>query len=180
MTKVEPIRNLNDIKVVEKLLEEQNERDLLLFILGINCGLRISDMLALNVQDVKNRKYIQIYEKKTGKFKKFPMNKKLKSMFQKYTKNRFPQEPLFKTRFNNRLDRVAAYRMINDVCVKAGLEENIGTHTLRKTFGYHYYKKYKDIVILQKIFNHSNPNVTLRYIGIEQDKIDKSYINFIL
>ncbi len=180
MTSVEPIRNLNDIKVVEKLLEEQNERDLLLFILGINCGLRISDMLALNVQDVKNRKYIQIYEKKTGKFKKFPMNKKLKSMLQKYTKNRFPQEPLFKTRFNNRLDRVAAYRMINDVCVKAGIEENIGTHTLRKTFGYHYYKKYKDIAMLQKIFNHSNPDVTLRYIGIEQDKIDKSYMNFIL
>ena len=56
----------------------------------------------------------------------------------------------------------------------------MGTHTLRKTFGYHYYKKFKDIAMLQKIFNHSNPALTLNYIGIEQDKIDESYKNFIL
>ena len=56
----------------------------------------------------------------------------------------------------------------------------MGTHTLRKTFGYHYYKKFKDIAMLQKIFNHSNPAITLNYIGIEQDKIDESYKNFIL
>ncbi len=180
MTAVEPIRNLRDIRRIEKILEKQNERNLLIFILGINCGLRISDILALNVDDVKDRNYIQIVEKKTGKYKKFPINDKLKPMFAKYTKGKQPDEPLFKTRFNNRLDRIAAYRMINDACEKAGLEENIGTHTLRKTFGYHYYQKYKDVVMLQKIFNHSNPQLTLRYIGIEQDAIDESYMNFIL
>ena len=60
------------------------------------------------------------------------------------------------------------------------LPEKVGTHTMRKTFGYHHYKKFKDIAILQKIFNHSSPQVTLRYIGIEQDQIDESYTNFIL
>lgn len=46
---------------------------------------------------------------------------------------------------------------------------------MRKTFGYFHYKQYKDVAILQEIFNHSAPSVTLRYIGINQDEIDDSY-----
>ena len=66
------------------------------------------------------------------------------------------------------------------LCCILGVKERIGTHTLRKTVGYHNYKKYNDIVLLQKIFNHSSPLVTLRYISIEQDTIDESYMNFYL
>ena len=65
-------------------------------------------------------------------------------------------------------------------CKEAGLQERVGTHTMRKTFGYHHYQKFKDVAMLQKIFNHSSPQITLRYIGIEQDQIDESYSNFIL
>ena len=78
------------------------------------------------------------------------------------------------------MERTAAYRIINLACKKIGIEGLIGTHTLRKTFGYHHYQKFKDVVILQKIFNHSSPFITLRYIGIEQDEIFQSYENFIL
>ena len=60
------------------------------------------------------------------------------------------------------------------------LEDKFGTHTMRKTFGYHHYKKFKDVAMLQKIFNHSSPEITLRYIGIEQDEIDESYTNFVI
>ncbi len=180
MTTVEAIRNKNDIKKVEAILAKQNQRNLLFFTIGTNCGLRISDILSLNVGDVKGKNYIQITEQKTGKFKKFPINSKLKPMFEEYTKGKNQDEPLFLTIFGNRLERVAAYYIIKDACKKAGLEEKIGTHTLRKTFGYHHYKRNKDVAILQKIFNHSSPEITLRYIGIEQDEIDESYQNFIL
>lgn len=180
MTKVEPIRNLNDLKKVESVLSNQNMRNLLFFTIGTNCGLRISDILALNVEDVKNKNYIQIVEQKTGKFKKFPINSKLKPMFKEYTKGRNLKEPLFKSVFNNRLERFAAYHIIKNACKEAGIEEKVGTHTLRKTFGYHHYRKYKDVALLQKIFNHSSPVITLNYIGIEQDQIDESYTNFIL
>ncbi|MBD5402563.1 site-specific integrase [bacterium] len=180
MATVEPIRSKKDIKKIEQLLANQNERDLLLFILGINCGLRISDILSLNIEDIKNKNYIQITEKKTGKYKKFPINSKLKPMLNKFAKGRSVNEPLFKSKFNNRLDRTAAYRIIHNACKQIKLEGNIGTHTLRKTFGYHHYKMFKDVVVLQKIFNHSTPQITMRYIGIEQDEIDKMYYNFIL
>lgn len=180
MSTVEPIRDLKDLRKVEKFLEKHNKRDLLFFTIGTNCGLRISDILALNVSDVKDKNFIQITEKKTGKFKKVPINAKLKPLLENYVKNRNIDEPLFKTVYNNRLERFAAYHIIKDACAKLGLEEKVGTHTLRKTFGYHHYKRYKDVALLQKIFNHSSPIITLRYIGIDQDQINESYSNFIL
>ena len=179
MNKVEPIRNKSDLRKVEKILSE-NPRDLLMFTVGTNCGLRISDILALNVGDVKGKNYIYIIEKKTGKKKQFPINSKLKPMFDEFTAGRSEKEPLFMTKFKNRLSRVTAYYTIRNACIQANLEERFGTHTLRKTFGYHHYKKYKDVALLQKIFNHSSPSVTLTYIGIDQEQIDESYLDFVL
>jgi len=180
MTTVEPIRDINHLKKLEKYLANKCSRDLLMLTIGTNCGLRISDIVALNVGDVRNKTHIQIIEKKTGKFKKFPINAKLKPMIEEFTKGKRSDEPLFKTVFGNRLDRFGAYYILKTACKTIKLEEKIGTHTMRKTFGYHHYKKFKDVVILQKIFNHSSSLITLRYIGIEQDQIDESYTNFIL
>ena len=180
MTTVEPIRRKKDIEKVKKILAKQSQRDLVLFCFGINSGLRISDILKLNVADVKNKNFIQIKEKKTGKYKKFPLNENLKKILSDYILNKEENLPLFTTIFNNRMDRITAYRIINKACKIAKIEGNIGTHTLRKTFGYFYFKKYNNILMLQKIFNHSTPNVTLRYIGIEEDEIYMSYRKFVL
>ena len=98
----------------------------------------------------------------------------------KFTAQRKEDDPLFLSIFGNRMERTQCWRIINRACIAAGHECRIVTQTLRKTFGYHHYKKFKDVAMLQKIFNHYSPQVTLRYIGIEQDKIDESYNNFIL
>ena len=180
MNIVEPIRSIKDLRKIEKFLAKQSLRDLLIFTIGTNCGLRISDILNLNVNDVKGKNYITIIEKKTGKYKRFPINNKLQPMIKEFTDKRKGDEPLFLTRFQNRMDRSQCYRIINYACKTLGIEYNVGTHTLRKTFGYHHYQKFKDVVILQKIFNHSAPQITLHYIGIDQDIIDKSYHDFVL
>lgn len=180
MSKVDSIRSKRDIKNFEQKLLLKNYRDYVLFCLGINSGLRISDILALNIKDVKNKNYIDIIEKKTKKHKRFPINEKLKKIFQKYTKGKKETSPLFTTKYNNRLDRICAYRILNEIGKQTNLEINIGTHTLRKTFGYHHYKQFKDIAMLQKIFNHSSPDITLRYIGMEQEEIENSYLQFVL
>jgi len=177
---VEPIRNKDLILKIEKFLEKTNYRDYVLFCFGINSGLRISDILKLNIGDVKNKNYVQLTEQKTNKNKVFPLNTKLKSIINVYTKHKKLNEPLFKTKYNNRMDRITAYRIINEVCMQMNIEQKTGTHTLRKTFGYHFYKQFKDVAMLQKIFNHSSPSITLRYIGIEQEEVYKSYENFIL
>lgn len=184
MNVVEPIRNKNDLNKVENiLLNESGDyglRNLLMCLLGTNCGLRISDILNLDVGDVKNRSYVELTEIKTGKRRRFPINDKLKPLIFEFTKDREKNEPLFISKQGNRMERTQCYRILNKACKKAGVDDKIGTHTLRKTFGYHHYKKYKDVAILQKIFNHSSPLVTLIYIGINQDILDKSYKNFIL
>lgn len=180
MNEVEPIRDKKRIRKVERVLAKRSPRDLLLFVMGTNTGLRVSDILALNVKDVRNKDFIDIIEKKTGKHKRFPINDKIKALIYRYTIDKEIDSPLFTSIYNKRLDRTIAYRIVNRACRKIGMQEKIGTHTMRKTFGYHHYQKFKDVALLQKIFNHYSPSVTLRYIGIDQEEINNSYLNFIL
>lgn len=176
---VEPIRDKRKIELVKSILKQKNFRDFLLFHLGINSGLRISDILKLKVKDVKKRKYIIITEQKTKKRKRFPITKSFKADLSNYVKDKLPSELLFKSqRGNYAITRVQAYRIIRKACRRAGIRHAIGTHTLRKTFGYHFYKEKKDIALLQYLFNHSNQSTTLRYIGINQEMIDTTLGSF--
>ena len=111
MTTVEPIRKIEDIRKVERILAEQSSRNLLFFTIGTNWGLRISDIVGLDVKDVRGKNYVQLTEKKTGKFKKLFINSKLKPMIEDYTKDKPENTPLIVTIFGNRLDRFAAYHI---------------------------------------------------------------------
>lgn len=110
MNIVEPIRNKQVLKKIERILKQQSLRNLLMFLIGTNCGLRISDILNLNVGDVRNKTYIDIIEKKTNKPKRFPINTKLKPLLEKFTQGRNDKEPLFLSVFNNRMERTQCYR----------------------------------------------------------------------
>jgi len=173
MNIVDPIRKTEYINALKRIFKENGSRNLLLFLLGINTGLRVSDLLNLRVKDVKNKESVQIREKKTRKIKKFPIPGDVKLFIDEYVERKNPYGFLFKSRkSNNRpISRVQAYRIIRDACLLLGLEHT-GTHSLRKTFGYHFYKKTKDIALLQKILNHSSQDITLRYIGVTQEVID--------
>ena len=179
-TTVQPIRSKNKIEEIKQLLKMQSYRDYFLFVLGINCGLRISDMLQLKVGDVLGKEHIQLKEGKTDKYKRFRINAALQEEISIYTAFMLEEEYLFPSRKGVKpITRVQAYRILNDAAKQVGQEE-IGTHTLRKTFGYHFYKKTKDVAMLQDIFNHSAPIVTKRYIGISQDEIDQAIDEFSL
>lgn len=178
---VEPIRNKEQIDLVKKILKEHGTRDYLLFLMGINSGLRISDILKLKIYDVRNRNYIEIKEQKTSKYKKFPITDSFKNVLEEYIYNKNDNDWLFPSqRGAKAITRIQAYRIISNACFEAGIEARIGTHTLRKTFGYHFYQENKDIALLQSILNHSAPSVTLRYIGITQDIIDSKLKAFSL
>ena len=180
---VQPIRDVKQIETIKKLLKQQSLRDYCLFVLGINSGLRISDLLKLRISDIsdkgKIKDRIRLREKKTNKFKDFPLSNSTKSALKEYLKTRKynEKEPLFISRKNKGfLLRQQAYKIINDVAKSVGIKEKIGTHTLRKTFGYHAYNNGYDITLIQKLFNHSSSSVTLRYIGITQDEMDDVYL----
>ena len=179
MNKVEPIRDVEKIEEMKKVLKNRNYRDYLLFVIGINTGFRISDILNLKVKDVKAKRHIKIKEKKTGKVKKALINDKLKQDIADYIYFRNEDEYLFKSREGNKITRSRAYQIISHAAERIGLT-TIGTHSLRKTFGFHHYQRNKDVAILQNLFNHSSPSVTLDYIGINQDIMDRSVEDFYL
>jgi len=183
---VQPIRDREKLEDLKEELKKNGTRDYMLFYTGINSGMKVSDIVKLTKDDVRNldgtmKQHITVIEKKTGKQKRFPLCNGLLAEMEKYTKNMKAGEYLFKNRKgeNKPITTVQAYRIISEAAKSIGLEE-IGTHTMRKTFGYFHYQKYKDVAILQEIFNHSAPSITLRYIGINQDIIDNSYMNFSL
>src|SRR5699024_2504504 len=73
---------------------------------------------------------------------------------------------LFESQKGNRpITTTQAYRILQSAGTYIG-RKDIGTHTMRKTFGYHRYKQYRDVAMLQEIFHHSEPGITRRYIGI--------------
>lgn len=186
MNFVQPIRDREKLEEMKEELKKRGTRDYLMFYTGINTGLRVSDIVKLNYNDIRDitgnmKTHITIIETKTKKTKKFPICNGLLIELERYTRNMSRGEYLFKSQkgINKPITTTQAYRIIVETGANIGLEE-IGTHTMRKTFGYFHYQQYHDIAILQQIFNHSSPSITLRYIGINQDEIDKSYQNFSL
>ncbi len=180
---VEPIRDRKKIEAMKKVLKGSNLRDHVLFTLGINSGLRVSDLLKLKVTDVLDERgrvkdRITVREKKTGKSKTFPFSDTVIKALKEYLMETHPEATLFPSRKGGGpITRQQAYRIINDTARTVGIKDRIGTHTLRKTFGYHAYIAGVDVTRIQSLLNHSSPKETLRYIGITQDELDDVYLN---
>ena len=110
MNAVDPIKSLDDIRKMKEFLAKK-PRNALLFSFGINSGLRISDILAPNVGDVRCKEYIEIRELKTGKRKVFPINDRLKKEIEEFTKGMPEEQPLFYTQKGRRMERSRAYKI---------------------------------------------------------------------
>lgn len=181
MQTVEPLRDKNDVESMKAELLKSGYRNYMLFVLGINTGLRIGDLLSLKVVDVRDKTHIRFAEQKTRKAKVFVINQRLRKDIDTYTKGMADNEYLFQSQkgHNQPISRVQAYRILNNTANKLGIDR-VGGHTLRKTFGFWHYRQHKDVALLQDIFNHSSPSITLDYIGINQDIKDQSLENFYL
>ena len=182
---VQPIRDTEKISEIIEKLKARNKRDYMMFITGIYSGLRITKMLELKVKDVKNSDYVTVSEQRKGKASKKPklvrrilINNALKREFKNYIQNMKDEDYLFKSRNgkNKPICRTQAYLILKEVALECGLN-NIGSHSMRKTFGYHTYERTKDLAALMRTFGHTEQSVTLRYIGRDQDEMDKIFRN---
>jgi integrase len=174
---VDPIRDIKKINEMKKVLRKHSQRDLLLFVLGINTGIRVSDLLFIKVEDLWDgttfKEFLYIDDPRNDGRKAFYINKSVKSEFKLYLAKSDVKDSdyLFKSKKNNQpITRQQAYRIINQAAKEVGIPGKIGTHTLRKTFGYHAYRKGIAISILKSIYNHQTPTETLRYIGLNKEE----------
>lgn len=187
MEKVEPIRDPKKIEHLKKyLLGAGNIRNYTLVVLGLNSALRISDILSLTWGDVYDfeekqfKSHVYVTEKKTKKLKKFLLNNKATECLERLLKNLGsinPRDFIFKSREgdNNPITRVMALKIVKEAAAAVGVKDKIGCHSLRKSFGYHSWKKGVPLPLLCELFNHSNQVITKRYLGINQDDIDEVY-----
>lgn len=186
--RVEPIRDKTVIKRITEVLEddqtEAGKRRFLLWETGLYLGRRVSDMLKMKVGDVYGKDRLVITEGKTGKQMELFFPKTLKKVYKDRLEGRDADEPLLVSRQGDRItkkpkpvDRKTAYRDIQEIKRIGCFPDNynLGTHTLRKTFGYHYYQKTKDVASLMKLFNHSKEEITLIYIGLASDEMKQSF-----
>ena len=182
MNCVDVIKNKEDIEKIKIVLKSENYRNYFLFLMGINTGLRICQLLSLKVGDLLNEE-VEVKNFILIDGVEYILNETIRNSFFHYIGEDIQAVDrdmyLFKSkRGNHPIERVQAYRILNTAGVKAGLDIKFGTHTLRKTFGYHFYLQYRDLKYLQKLFHHSNINMTANYIGINEENLVKKYRSF--
>lgn len=185
---VEPIRSKKQIDSMKTILSsgKMGQRNVLLFSIGINTAYRISDLRRLKLSDVLTissgkviaKERLEMKEQKTGKHNSIIITNKLRKSILEYVTEFFPayvatqdfDHYLFPSRkgTDEPLNRQALWRILSSAANTIGLK-NIGSHSMRKTFGYFLYKNGTHIEIIQELLNHSSQRETLRYIGITQE-----------
>ena len=184
MSEVQPIRDQRKIREIDTYLKGKSDRDHILWLVGVQSGLRVSDIVKLRVDDVWKQDIRRIKEKKTEKQRPLYLNSRSMTAIQRYIKEHDLQAsdwllPSRRSDGSGHISITQAYRIIREAGEACGCS-HVGTHTMRKSFGYHYYKKTHDVATLMRIFNHASPSVTLRYIGIEREQIEDSLADFYL
>jgi len=182
--KVQPITELKDIKAIKKLLADK-PRDLCLFTMGINTNLRASDLRSIKVDQVMNAQEgheLVLREKKTKKDRRITLNKAVCDSIQNYLKavEMSSEDDLFKSQ-RGTLTSESIHRLVKSWCKMINLKGNYGSHTLRKTFGYHQRVQLNTSVPeLMVMFNHSTQKQTLDYLCIQAEEIKDAYLKLCL
>lgn len=179
---VQPLKTRQEVnELIEALgmteqgkVSEYAKRNQLLFKLGISTGLRCSDLVSLMVEQVKGKSSFKIREGKTKKERTVYINNLMADIADYIDTLPTGTVYLFTSRKGEgHITTTQAYRIIAKAGDMIG-NQSIGTHTMRKTFGYTYYQATKDVATLMEIFNHSSQKTTLRYIGITEESIENS------
>ena len=190
----QPIRDIAELKKIKRYYREvkPNKRNSLLVVCGLNTALRISDILKLRWKDVYNenllsfKSHIDVKEQKTGKKTTVFINKNLKDAFASFLKDIIAKKGklcevmeqfifLGQKSTDKPISRIQAFRIISEAAKKCLLSHKVSCHSLRKTFGYHAWKKGVSPALLTSIYNHSSYKITTRYLGIEQDDRDEVF-----
>lgn len=182
-TRVEPIRSLEVISRIKRDVKN-NRRNYCLFVLGINTGLRASELLSLKIADVqacRDDGTVNVWQRKNAKHRRVTINDACKEAVDLYLQDREGvdiNELLF---VGQRGALTSSYvtRLIKKWCSEAGAPPlNYGSHTLRKTWGYHQRVTFNaDIPTIMVAYGHSSQQQTLTYLGIQASEVASLYQN---
>lgn len=180
--KVEPITDLNAIARIKANLAN-NPRDLCLFTLGINTAYRACELVSITVGQVQHLKagdHLRIRQSKNGKYRTATLNRAVIDTIQNWLKEHpAPSEtaPLFRSKKTGEaLTPITLTSMVKHWCETAGLNGQYGSHTLRKTWGYHQRKTFgTPTALLTRAYGHASEWQTLEYLCIQPEEIEELY-----
>ncbi|MBA7538494.1 Tyrosine recombinase XerC [subsurface metagenome] len=185
MDTVDPIKQPAKILAIKRLLmQDPNPRNYLLFTMGINSALRSGDLRSLKVADVLDqkgdiKKYLYMRIKKTGREIKIAINEAMREAIEYFiskAKVYSPNQYLFKSKRSDKvISNVDLFYLMKNWTQAVGLvNERYSAHSLRKTWGYQARKYHgASIDMISEKLGHRSSNVTKRYIGIDQEEINK-------
>lgn len=196
----EPIKSMDDIyKVSNYLIQRKRWRDNMLFIVGINFGLRVGDLRQLRFSHLINdnltfKDRFAVLEQKTKNTRSRRRNRYITinmavieavTLYLEHTPDVRLSDYMFRSQSNRGknenvpISRMSVDRILKGVAKDVGLNMKVSTHTLRKTFAYHQMAMSgndpRKLLLLQKILGHASVSQTLDYIGITRDEIDEAY-----
>ena len=197
----EPIKSMDDIQRISRyLIEKERYRDNMLFIVGINFGLRASDLRMLRFCDLITENFLfkdsfPVFEKKTRNTRKKKKNRYISintavieavTLYLENTDGVTLSDYMFTSNSHNRglseepLTVVSIERILKGIARDLDLNIRVATHTLRKTFCYHQMvmsnNDSRKLMLLQKMLGHSTMAQTLDYIGITSEEIKDAYM----
>jgi len=166
-------------KAIKLIKNDKNYKLGFLVVLGINSGLRISDLLSLKFSDLEGDS-ITLLEKKTNKKRIIRINDNIKNAFELFkSKVEVHEGFIFTSNQNTVYSTQYVNRKIKELFGTKQL--SVSTHSLRKTFGRQVYSNNneteKALLYLSDLFNHSSPAITKRYLGIRQEELDDIYMS---
>lgn len=196
----EPIKSMDDIfEISYFLISNGRYRDNMLFIVGINFGLRVSDLRVLRFSNLINdnltfKDSFAVFEQKTRNTRKRKKNRYITintavveavTLYLEHTENVTLSDYMFRSvsnrggNLNEPLSNKSIDRILKGIAADLDLSVKMSTHTLRKTFCYHQmvmsHNDSRKLLLLQKMLGHSSPAQTLDYIGITSEEIDEAY-----
>ena len=181
--KVQPIRSLEAIAQIKENLKDQ-PRNLCLFTMGINTAYRANELLSLTVGQVAHLKagdLLDVKQSKNDKYRPTAINGVTVSAVQSWLKFHpragQPEAMLFLSSRGNKSITVSALNsLVKKWCAEIELQGNYGSHTLRKTWGYHQRVQNKvSVALLMRAFGHSTEKQTMEYLDVLPEEIKFLY-----
>ena len=182
MAEVQAVKNLDTVKLISYLLKRTYGQQIAdVWDVGLNLALRISDLLSIKFQNIEQDRLLLV-EGKTSKLATIKLNEKARAVIARIRSEHPDHIYLFQSYRNQRSKNTPvkpiSRRYVSRAFAAIGEEVGIdlGTHSMRKTRGYHLYKNTNDIARVMKMLRHSSEAVTLRYIGITQEDVDRDFV----
>lgn len=180
--KVEPIRKVKDVRAIRRLLEN-SPREYCLFVIGISTNLRASDILRLRIGHLKNIRTgdeVELIEKKTKKRRRITFNEdvvaSIQNLLAMYDGRYSDDDALFQGQRGPMTSKTVT-RLVKDWCDAINLKGNYGSHSLRKTFGFHQRTRFgTSIVVLMEMYNHSTQKQTMDYLCVQPEEVKDAYL----